>query len=68
MCIFEARKIQIDSNLLVRIQTESSLVCVSIPKEKTGTRGMPYKFAILKGPQINTYWESCSHFLLPYTN
>ena len=53
---------------LVRELTKFSLVPVSKLEVKTGTRGIPYKFAMLKIPNINTSWESFHHFHLEYQN
>ena len=53
---------------LVREQTEVSLVPVLELEVKTGTRGIPYKFAMLKIPKINTLWEPFHHFHLEYQN
>ena len=53
---------------MVKKQTEVSLVLVSKSKVKTVTRGIPYKFAILKSPKINTLWEPFRHFILAYQN
>ena len=53
---------------LVRERTEVSLVPVLELEVKTGTRGIPYKFAMLKSPKINTLWEPFCHFHLEYQN
>ena len=53
---------------LVRERTEVSLIPVSVLEVKTGTRGIPYKFAMLKLPKINTLWEPFHHFHLEYQN
>ena len=53
---------------MVRARTEVSLVPVSELEVKTGTCGIPYKFAMLKSPKINTLWEPFCHFLLEYQN
>ena len=53
---------------LVREQIEVSLVLVLEAEVNTVTRGIQYKFAILNSPKINTLWENCHHFFLPYQN
>ena len=53
---------------LVKAQTEVPLVPVSKLEVNTGTRGIPYKFAMLKSPKINTLWEPFHHFHLEYQN
>ena len=53
---------------LVREWTDVSLVLVSELEVKIGTCGIPYKFAILNCPKINTLWENRHHFLLAYQN
>ena len=53
---------------IVRAWTEVSLLPVSELEVKTGTRGIPYKFAMLKIPKINTLWEPFHHFHLEYQN
>ena len=53
---------------LVRKQTEVSLIPFLEFEMKTGTRGIPYKFAMLKIPKINTLWEPFHHFHLEYHN
>ena len=53
---------------MVREQTKVSLVPVSKAEVKTVTRGIKYKFVILNSPKINTLWENCHHFFLPYHN
>ena len=53
---------------LIREQTEVSLVSVLELEVKTRTRGIPYKFAMLKIPKINTLWEPSHHFHLEYQN
>ena len=53
---------------LVRGRSEVFLVPMSELEMKTGTRGIPYKFAMLKIPKINTLWEPFHHFHLEYQN
>ena len=53
---------------MVRKWTEVFTVLVLEPEVKIVTRGIPYKFAILKSPKINTLWEPFHHFLLEYQN
>ena len=53
---------------LVRALNEVSLVPVLELEVKTGTLGIPYKFAMLKIPKINTLWEPFLHFHLEYQN
>ena len=53
---------------MVRARTKVSLVPVSELEVKTGTHGIPYKFAMLKIPKINTLWEPSHHFHLEYQN
>ena len=53
---------------MVREQIEVSLVPVSKLEVKTRTRGILYKFAMLKIPKINTLWERFHHFHLEYQN
>ena len=53
---------------LVREWTEFSLVLVSELEVKAGTRGILYKFTMLKIPKINTLWEPFHHFHLEYQN
>ena len=53
---------------MVREWIEVSLVPVSELEVKTGTRGILYKFTMLKIPKINTLWEPFHHFHLEYQN
>ena len=53
---------------MVREWIEVSLVPVSELEVKTGTRGIPYKLAMLKIFKINTLWEPFHHFHLEYQN
>lgn len=53
---------------MIREQTEVSLVPVSKLEVKAGTLGIPYRFAMLKIPKINTLWEPFHHFHLEYQN
>ena len=53
---------------MVRGRIEISLVPISEYAVKTVTRDIPYKFAILNSPKINTLGENCHQFLLAYQN
>ena len=53
---------------LVRGWSEVFLVPMSELEVKTGTCGIPYKFAMLKNPKINTLWEPFHHFHLEHQN
>ena len=53
---------------LVREWAEVSLIPVSKLEVKTETRGILYKFDMLKIPKINTLWEPFYHFILAYHN
>ena len=53
---------------MVRERSEVFLVPMSELEVKTGTRGIPYKFYMLKIPKINTLWEPFHHFHLEYQN
>ena len=53
---------------LVRGRSDVFLVPMSELEVKTRTRGIPYKFAMLKVPKINTLWEPFHHFHLEYQN
>jgi hypothetical protein len=44
------------------------LVVVSKLEVKTGARGIPYKFVMLKIPKIETLWEPFHYFHLEYQN
>ena len=53
---------------MVREQIEVSLVLGSEVEVKIVTCGTQYKCVILNSPKINTLWENCHHFFLPYQN